>query len=109
MLQERENGLRSDVTPGPSAVAAPPEWTSPSAIVAVFPSAKSLAAAFPQAAAKGEEGIASENSDVCPDSDHMHWLARANVLVGVKFDSKLGADGDPVVAEARADLLKLAT
>ena len=63
---------------------------------------------FPQAAAKGEEGIASENSDVCPDSDHMHWLVRANVVVGVKFDPKLGADRDPFVAEARADLLRVA-
>lgn len=80
----------------------------PAGIVAVFPAVQSLAAAFPQAAPKGEEGIAPENSDVCPDSDHMHWLVRANILVRVKFDPKLGPDGNPFVAEARVDLLKLA-
>lgn len=37
----------------------------------------------------------------------MEWLARGNVLVGVEYDTTLGADKDPWVASAKVDLANL--
>jgi hypothetical protein len=93
--------------------------TFPDAIIAVFPSAKLLAAAAPDVAAAGESNVPPRGSQNCATqgtdpqrgpgtySLRVHWLARANVLVGVQYDAALGPDTDPTVAQVRADLMKL--
>jgi hypothetical protein len=88
---------------------------------AVFPSAETLAAAFPDVAAHGEsdsfpvnsilDGLTGGGSD--PNRGpgvftfKYHWLARGNVLVGIRYDASLGPDMDPYVKMARANLAKL--
>ena len=87
----------------------------PDGIVAVFPSAQTLAAGFPNVVAQGEVDSPPETVGVCQGpggpsgSLKMHWMARGNVLVGVLYDPAKGVEKDPVVAEARADLQKLSS
>jgi hypothetical protein len=76
----------------------PPPGGQPDEVVAVFPSAESLAAAAPDAAANGESEVDVGQSNFC---GHVRWLARGNVLVG------LGPNGD--IVKARADLQTLPT
>jgi hypothetical protein len=85
----------------------------------VFPSADSLAAAAPDAARQGETDTPPTGSLDCAHSGtdvgrgpgtysfKIHWLARDNILVGVQYNTSLGADQDPIVAEVRNDLQKL--
>jgi hypothetical protein len=94
------------------ALSAAPTSPNPDGIIAVFPSARALTAVAPDVAAKGESNVAPGGSIDCTmlgtDTRRgLHWLARANVLVGVKYDAALGPDKDPAVVEARADILKL--
>jgi len=113
------------ICPGASLPGVPilefPSESAAEGIVAVFPSAKALAAAAPDAAANGESEIAPAGSTVdCNNfvgsdplrgpgsfSLRIHWLARGNVLVGVQYDPSVGQDLDRFAAEARADLQTL--
>jgi hypothetical protein len=89
-------------------------------VIAVFPSKEALAGAAPDAAARGESeafpislqvstpigfwpGCAYEG--VVPL--HVHWLARANVLVGVGYDTTVGWPADQWVVLARTELERL--
>jgi hypothetical protein len=88
-------------------------------VVVVFPSAQALAAVHPTAASKGESDLPPNGHQDCshfgPDllrgsgsyAIRIDWIARANVLIGVQYDTSLGPTGDPFVALARSDLAKL--
>jgi hypothetical protein len=91
-------------------------------VAVVFPSPAALAAAAPDVAAKGESDVLPQNnlwgsvgSERGSDPRRgpggftfkMHWLARGNVLVGVRDDASLGPQADPYVKVAREDLAKL--
>ena len=89
------------------------------AAVAVFPSEAAVAIATPDAAAHGgsKAGPGSMNcahsgTDALRGSGmfsfDMYWLARGNVLVGVQYDTSLGPDRDPIVAQVRTKLATLA-
>ena len=82
----------------------------PVVIIAVFPTAQLLAAAAPEAAARGESNTDPGGTGSCMQmsSRTVHWLARANILVGVQYDSTKDPDADLAVLEARADIAKLA-
>jgi hypothetical protein len=81
-------------------------------VIAIFPSVEALAAAAPDAAARGEsEAVPAGHQWDCAYNGiytrRVHWLARANVLMGVNYDVNLGLRADPFVAEARRQLQKL--
>jgi hypothetical protein len=77
-------------------------------VIAVFPSAEAVAGAAPDAAATGETETPLGYSTVCVIDGTMHWLARANVLVGViEYDPSVGPAGDQWVVLARSELRKL--
>ena len=84
-----------------------PPGAFPAAIVAVFPTTRSLVAAAPQISTSGGVSVVFEKSEICQGADPMYWIARDNILVGVLYDPAIGPDGDPDVLEARTDLLTL--
>ncbi|HEX7495846.1 MAG TPA: hypothetical protein VF349_04360 [Candidatus Limnocylindrales bacterium] len=89
-------------------------------VIAVFPSKEALAGAAPDAAANGESdafpvslqaftplgywpGCAYEGTV----SLKVHWMVRANVLVGVGYDTTVGPQTDQWVVLARSELQRL--
>ena len=81
-------------------------------VIAIFPSIEALAVAAPDAAARGEsEAVPTGHQWDCAYNGiytrRVHWLARANVLMGVNYDLNLGLQVDPFVAEARRQLQRL--
>jgi hypothetical protein len=91
----------------PGTASAQTAGTWPAAIVAVFPTTQSLAAAAPQISTDGGVSVVSQRDDICQGADPMYWMARDNILVGVPYDRALGPDKNPVVLETLSDLLKL--
>jgi hypothetical protein len=110
------------ICPGASLPGVPilefPSESQPEGVIAIFPSAQSLAIVAPEAAANGDSDIAPAGRLVdCNNgsgtdplrgpgtfSFRIRWLARGNVLVGVQYDASAGADRDPFVNEAKAKL-----
>jgi hypothetical protein len=98
-----------------------PSENQPEGVIAIFPSAESLAAVAPEAAGSGESDIAPAGRNVdCNNGGgtdslrgpgifafRIRWLARGNVLVGVQYDASLGPDHDRFVGEARTKLQSL--
>jgi hypothetical protein len=90
-----------------------------SGVVVVFPSAAALAAAAPVVAADGESDIPPPGHSDCAVTTTWlfgasrtsvvkgYWMARGNILVAVSYDTDLGPNSDPLVAQARANLAKL--
>jgi hypothetical protein len=81
-------------------------------VIAVFPSVEALAIAAPDAAARGEsEAVPTGHQWDCAYngiySTRVYWLARANVLIGVHYDTTLGPHSDPFVVEARSQMQRL--
>lgn len=81
-------------------------------VIAIFPSVEALAVAAPDAAARGEsEAVPTGHQWDCAYngiySTRVYWLARANVLMGVRYDTSLGPGADPFVVEARSELQRL--
>jgi hypothetical protein len=88
-------------------------------VIAVFPSAAALAVAAPDAAAHGESDGSPTGSQSCQGggtdplrgpgmfSFKIHWLARGNVLVAVRYDTSVGPENDVMVAQMRAKLATL--
>jgi len=88
-------------------------------VIAVFPSAAALAAAAPDAAAHGESDVPPAGSQIGEGggtdplrgpgafSFKVHWLARGNVLVAVRYDTSVGPSNDVMVAQMRAKLATL--
>jgi hypothetical protein len=113
------------ICPGASLPGVPimefPSENQPEGVIAIFPSAESLAAVAPEAAGSGESDIAPAGRNVdCNNGGgtdslrgpgifafRIRWLARGNVLVGVQYDASLGPDHDRFVGEARTKLQSL--
>jgi len=89
----------------------PPE-SAQKGVIAIFPSVEALALAAPDAAARSEsEAVPTGHRSDCAYNGiyvlRVHWLARANVLMGLYYDTSLGPQADPFVAEARSQLKRL--
>jgi hypothetical protein len=89
-------------------------------VIAVFPSKEALAGAAPDAAARGEsEAFPISLQDSTPGGFwpgcayegavplQVHWLVRANVLVGVGYETSVGPQADQWVVLARTELQRL--
>lgn len=84
-------------------------------VVAVFPSAASLAAMTRVAAGGGEMAVIPFQHDCVVHTEQqgrqvtlrVRWMARGNVLVGVMYDDSTNPETDPTVVQARAALAQL--
>jgi hypothetical protein len=96
--------------PGVTVLAFPGGDDPMEGIVAIFPSREAVQRLAPAAAAAGESDTLPAGV-TCPHdpSTHIHWLVRANVVVGVQYDHdpSIGFEYDPWVQFARQALGRL--